>query len=403
MSLNDPLTLASGLVINNRLAKAAMSEMLGDADHAPTTALVTLTKRFGDGGIGLQITGNVMIDRAHLGEPGNVVAERKHLAAFKAWARATTTPTLVQLNHPGRQSPRVINKTPVSASAVRLNQAGAFATPRALTTEEVKGVVAQFAAAAVVVKDAGFAGIEVHGAHGYLVSQFLSPKTNQRSDEYGGNLANRARFLLEIVAAVRAACGASFTLAVKMNSADFQRGGFAEEDAVAVARLLDGKIDLLEISGGTYESAVMTGQTKRKASTQQREAYFLVYAEAIRKALTTTPLMLTGGFRTTAGMNEALATGAVDVVGLARPLAVEPDLPRRLLDGSATQALAPPKPLGVAMIDGLNAIAWYQEQMNLLAAGKEPNPQLSRLGSVLRKLLEMGLGHRAVSTSKAAA
>lgn len=387
--LAESLVLPSGLKLENRIAKAAMSETLGELDGAPTERLSTLTRRFAQGGLALQITGNVMVDPAHVGEPGNVVADRRHLAGFRRWAQSSPVPTLVQLNHPGRQSPKMVNRAPVAPSAVRLNKVGAFATPRALTTAEVDDVVDRFVAAAVLVDDAGFAGIEVHGAHGYLVSQFLSPVTNLRTDQWGGSLENRARFLMEIVRRTRKATRPGFTIAVKLNSADFQRGGFSEGDALEVARMLDEEgIDLLEVSGGTYETAAMFAGPKR-ASTAAREAFFLDYAESIRRVLKKTPLMLTGGFRTSAGMEAALAGGAVDVIGLARPLAPEPDLPRELLAGTKTAAAPGPAPLGIRAFDELIGISWYQDQMFLLADGKEPRPQLSRLGSLLRKLIEL--------------
>ena len=402
--LASSLTLPSGLRLANRIAKAAMSETLGDASGAPDGRLWALNARFAGGGLGLQITGNVMVDPAHVGEPGNVVADRAHLAALTRWAASSTAPTLVQLNHPGRQSPKSLNKQPVSPSSVGLKMSGLFAVPRALGSDEVRGVVDQFAAAARLMQQAGFAGVQIHGAHGYLVSQFLSPLTNRRDDEWGGSLDNRARFLLEIVRAVRAATrpdrsGAGFTVAVKLNSADFQRGGFSSDDAMTVASWLDdpartdGGIDLLEISGGTYESPIMARGVRD--STRAREAYFLEYAEGIRKVVSRTPLMLTGGFRSAAGMESALASGAVDVVGLARPLAAEPDLPRRLLDGSASEALPPPAPIGVRMLDDLIGIAWYQQQMARMARGADPLPGLSRVAVLVKKLVEVLFAKRA--------
>lgn len=395
--LASSLTLPSGLRLANRIAKAAMSETLGDADGAPGAALATLNERFARGGVGLQITGNVMIDPAHRGEPGNVVADPRHLAAFARWASSSSAPTLVQLNHPGRQSPRSLNKSPVAPSTVGLKMSGMFATPRALGGAEVRGIVDRFAAAARLMQEAGFAGVQIHGAHGYLVSQFLSPLTNQRADEWGGPLENRARFLLEIVRAVRAATGKEFTLAVKLNSADFQRGGFSKDDALVVAGWLDGTIDLLEISGGTYESPVMGRGTRD--STRAREAYFLEYAEGIRKVVKQTPLMLTGGFRSAAGMEGALASGAVDVVGLARPLAAEPDLPRRLLAGTTSAAQPPPASIGVRMFDDLIGIAWYQQQMARMARGLDPLPGMSRVAVLLKKVVELSFARKVTTDS----
>jgi 2,4-dienoyl-CoA reductase-like NADH-dependent reductase (Old Yellow Enzyme family) len=390
-----PLTLPSGLVLPNRLAKAAMSEMLGDASGAPTPALSTLTACMGKSGVALQITGNVMIDPAHLGEPGNVVVApglgAAHEAALAQWASSTSTPTLVQLNHPGRQSPKSLNPTPVAPSAVQLAQAGAFARPRALDADEVEGVVAAFAAAARLVQQAGFAGVQLHAAHGYLLSQFLSPKTNLRTDRFGGSLENRARVLLAVVDAVRAACGPAFTLAVKLNSADFQRGGFSHDDALHVASWLDEHgVDLLEISGGTYERPAMAGNGER-ASTAEREAYFLTYAQGIRDRLRRTPLMLTGGLRSRAGIEACLASG-VDVVGLARPLTREPDLPHRLLRDAAARARETRPLLHVPTVDALVDVAVTQAELTALAHGKDPAQIPPRAWLLAKKLLAVRFG-----------
>ena len=182
------------------------------------------------------VTGNVMIDHGALGEPGNVViADDRHLGALKEWAKAGTsnnTQCWVQLNHPGKQAPKGLNKGTVSPSAVpfRADMQAFFATPRELTDAEVRELIQRFGKAAGVVKKAGFSGVQIHGAHGYLVSQFLSPHHNVRTDEWGGTPEKRRRFVLEVYAAMRKAVGAKFPIGIKLNSADFQRGGFTEEE-----------------------------------------------------------------------------------------------------------------------------------------------------------------------------
>jgi 2,4-dienoyl-CoA reductase-like NADH-dependent reductase (Old Yellow Enzyme family) len=230
-----------------------------------------------------------------------------------------------------------------------------------------------------VARAAGFAGVQIHAAHGYLISQFLSPLTNQRTDRWGGPLDHRMRFLLEVARAVRAATGPGFAVMVKLNSADFQRGGFDQEESLVVVEALEAEgIDLLEVSGGNYESTAMFG----RASTRAREAYFLEQVEAIR-ARTRLPLMLTGGFRTAAAMNRALASGAVDVIGMARPLIVEPDLPRRLLDGRAAGAAHDQIRMRGKVTDDLLQGTWYARQLRRLAAGREPDPRLGRWSSIV--------------------
>lgn len=264
--LSQPFTLPNGTVVKNRLFKSAMSEALGTRPGAATPELVRLYGAWADGGIGLCVTGNVMVDRRALGEPGNVVIEdERFLPELRAWAQAATrngTQCWVQLNHPGKQAPKGLNKENIAPSAVpfRAEMQAFFPTPREMTDAEVREVIARFAKAAGLVKQAGFTGVQIHGAHGYLVSQFLSPHHNRRTDEWGGSPEKRRRFVLAVLAAIRAQVGPSFPIGIKLNSADFQRGGFTEEESLDTIRALaEAGIDLIEISGGTYEAPVMTG------------------------------------------------------------------------------------------------------------------------------------------------
>jgi 2,4-dienoyl-CoA reductase-like NADH-dependent reductase (Old Yellow Enzyme family) len=220
---------------------------------------------------------------------------------------------------------------------------GQFGEPVPLTGEEIEDLIGRFATAASAAKEAGFTGVQIHAAHGYLISQFLSPRANQRTDQWGGNLENRARFLMEAVRRVRAAVGPAFPVSVKLNSADFQKGGFAFEDSLQVARWLeDAGVDLLEISGGSYEQPAMMDMDGMEpadrptvaASTAAREAYFVDFAKAMKAELKTMPLMVTGGFRSRAAMDHALSTGSADLIGIGRPLCGDPDACRKLLDGA---------------------------------------------------------------------
>lgn len=372
-TLASPLPLRCGAILANRVAKSAMSERLAGPDRAPTDAHVRLYRTWAEGGAGLLITGNVMVDPAHLGERGNVAVEdRRHLPALRAWAAASgPVPQWVQLNHPGRQAPLRLDPAPVGPSPVAMTGSyGVFGTPRELTDAEVVGVVERFATTAGILQEAGFHGVQIHAAHGYLVTQFLSPRTNLRTDRWGGGLDGRSRFLREVVTAVRTAVGPTFPVGVKLNTADFQRGGFSEDEGVEVARMLEGLgVDLLELSGGTYEKAAMFAEGPPKESTRQREAFFLEQAERIR-GVVGTPLLLTGGFRTRPAMEEALRSGAIDVVGLARPLCVEPDLPRRLLSGTADAALPVTLHTGLSSLDSMLTGAWYQVQLGRLGRGQ---------------------------------
>jgi 2,4-dienoyl-CoA reductase-like NADH-dependent reductase (Old Yellow Enzyme family) len=396
-SLRAPLRLASADLLPNRLAKAAMSETLGELDTGePTDELVRLYERWGRSGAGVLITGNVMVDRGGRGEPGNVLIEdERHLPALRRWADAAQAHGArlwMQINHAGRQSPRRLSKRPVAPSAVPLRGFfGMFAKPRALESREIEEIITRFATTAAVAKEAGFAGVEVHGAHGYLVSQFLSPLTNLRADAWGGAAARRRRFAIEVVRAIRHATGPAFTIAFKLNSADFQRGGFEVGESIEVAKALEAEgVDLIEVSGGTYEKPAMSGSEERaqRASTRAREAYFLEYAQQIRAA-TSVPLMLTGGLRSAAAMSEAIESGAIDVIGLGRPMTYEPELPARLLSGARPAATNIEVRTRVRRITDLAQVAWYQQQMLRIAAGDEPDLAMTAWSSVFRSMKRM--------------
>ena len=395
--LAQTLTLPCGAVLPNRLAKSAMSEALGTMDNRVTPALERLYGTWAQGGIGLCITGNVMIDRAALGEPGNVAIEdERDLDALKRWAAAGTrggTQLWMQINHPGKQSPKGLNRENVAPSAIpfRKEMQAFFATPRELTPSEIEALVQRYATTARIAQKAGFSGVQIHGAHGYLVSQFLSPHHNRREDDWGGTPAKRRRFVLAVLAAMRAAVGPQFPIGIKLNSADFQRGGFTEEESLeTITALVEAGIDLVEISGGTYEAPAMTGVVK--SSTRDREAYFLAFAEKVR-AITRVPLMLTGGFRSLGGMREALASEAIDLVGLGRLLAVEPNLPKRLLAGQEPTQVIKPIVTGIKLIDrmALMEVAWYTRQLHRIGKGEPPRPNESGLKAFLLGQFENGI------------
>lgn len=377
------------ITFKNRIIKGAMSEALANRLGQPNHLHFGLYEAWGKGGLGCAITGNVMVDARAKNEPGVVIIESdRDLADLKHWAdlgKRYGMVQLVQLSHPGRQCPKGLNKETVAPSAVPFSPALAtmFPTPRALTHAEILDIIQRFATAARVCEQAGFEGVQLHGAHGYLISQFISPLTNQRTDQWGGSVENRMRFLLEIYKAVRAATSDNFIVAVKLNSADFQRGGISEDDVIQVFKSIDqAGIDLIEISGGSYEAPAMAGakSQQRKASTIAREAYFLDFAEKIRQHVRC-KLMVTGGFRTVAGMNAAIASGACDFVGLARPFAVETDLANRLLVGQDVRYATKPIKTGLPFIDkmAIMEIIWYAAQFKQIGEGKAPNPKLSPL------------------------
>lgn len=400
-TLEQPLTLPCGIAIKNRFAKSAMSETLGTTDNRATAGLAQLYQTWAEGGTGLLITGNVMVDSRHLGEPNNVVLEDdRDLDAIRRWAKAGTannTQLWMQLNHPGKQTPKLLTKQSVSPSAIpfRKDMQSFFNTPRALTEVEIIDIIERFGRSAALAKQAGFSGVQIHGAHGYLVSQFLSPHHNQRQDQWGGSLENRMRFAVEVYKSIRAQVGNGFPIGIKLNSADFQRGGFTEDESMQVAETLtELGLDLLEISGGTYEAPSMTGLDIAD-STRQREAYFLDYAQKIRQRVSI-PLMVTGGFRTDAGMRDALTSGATDLIGLARPLAVEPNLPNRVLAGETVESKVRPIKTGIKLVDkaAMMETMFYTYQLARIAKGKAPQPHANGLWSLLRAITIMTLRTR---------
>ncbi len=261
--------------------------------------------------------------------------------------------------------------------------------PRALSEPEIADLIARFGRAAGVLVQAGFTGVQIHGAHGYLVSQFLSPLHNQRTDDWGGSLENRARFALSVYRAIREAVGPGVPVSIKMNSADFQRGGFDEADSLRVMSWLEeAGIDLIEVSGGTYEAPAMTGA---RQSTREREGYFLDFVARAREHLRV-PLCVTGGFRTPAGMERAIAEGAA-MVGLARALCIQPELPAAVLAGEDVQSLVRRLTTGFRGIDRVATldVLWYETQLARMAAGRDPDPDLGEWRSLLSTLSRAGL------------
>ncbi|BCS97753.1 NADH oxidase [Desulfoluna limicola] len=393
--LAAPLTLPCGAVLKNRILKSAMSEIMGDRKHGPTPELFRLYERWSEGGTGLLVTGNVMVDRRALGEPSNVVIEDdRHVEALATWAESGKkdgTHIWVQLNHPGRQSPSFLSPEPVAPSAVPYTSdlKRAFNTPRALSEAEILEIIDRFAKAAGTVKRAGFTGVQIHGAHGYLVSQFLSPLYNHRSDRWGGDISGRMRFVLEIYRAIRREVGPEFPVGIKINSSDFKGNGFTEEEAlVVITALSEEGIDLVEISGGNYEAPAMMGEAKGQ---KKAAPYFIEFADRAARAVPT-PIVLTGGFRTGEMMKAALSETDVSMVGLARPLVVDPKLPEKVLSGTPFTSSIKPLSTGIKLLDRITMleITWYENQMRYLGMGRDPKPDENVYKTVWKILSGMG-------------
>ena len=353
-ALNSRLVLPCGASVENRLCKAAMTEGLADAGNRATARHVTLYRRWAEGGAAVLLTGNVQVDRRYLERAGNITIDgpqdRSQLAALEAMAEAGTTSGAhlwMQISHAGRQTPKLIATEPVGPSEIPVAlPGGRFGKPRALRVMRFAMSLSALRLPPASRNRRGFTGVQVHSAHGYLLSEFLSPRVNVRDDEWGGCLENRARLLLDTVRAVRARVGPDFPVTVKLNSADFQKGGFSFDDCLHVIEMLNEEgLDLLEVSGGNYEQPKLMGirglepvfEEKVQESTRAREAYFFDYAVAASQ-VAKMPLMVTGGFRSAQGMGEALSGGDVDMIGLARPLCVDPNFPAKIMSGELQEA-----------------------------------------------------------------
>ncbi|KLU23743.1 2,4-dienoyl-CoA reductase [Caballeronia mineralivorans PML1(12)] len=376
-SLFSPLDLPNGTRVPNRLAKAAMEENMAGPGQLPGAALQGLYRAWGTGGAGLIITGNVMVDGRALTGPGGVVLEADTpLGEFIEWARAARqggAQVWMQINHPGRQVRAAMRGKVWAPSAVALDlgkHSKLFGQPESMSEADIHETVGRFAATALAAERAGFTGVEIHAAHGYLLSQFLSPLTNRRDDAWGGSLANRARLLLDIVRAVRACVSPDFCVAVKLNSADFQRGGFSAEDARQVILWLNElPVDLVELSGGSYESPAMQGEAA-DGRTLAREAYFLEFAKELA-TVARMPVMTTGGIRRRAVAEQVVASG-VAMVGIATAFAHVPDLPKRWLSDDESTVQDP-------------QVTWKDRALAALA----------RMAVIKRRLRALGAGHAA--------
>lgn len=398
--LFESLALPNGSVLKNRLAKAATEESLAAYGQLPDEKLITLYQRWADGGAGLLITGNVMIAPDALTGPASVVLqEGTDLAPFRRWAQAGRSGGAqfwMQLNHPGRQTYAMLGEEAVSASDVAVDIGGMsknFAQPRALRDEEVRGLIARFAKSAQLAEQSGFSGAQIHAAHGYLINQFLSPLTNRRADHWGGPLENRARFLFEAVRAVRAAVSDGFTVAVKLNSADFQKGGFDTEDAKWVVEQLGTMgVDMVELSGGSYESPAMQGRTDEGTSTGRREAYFVEFAREVAQ-IAKMPIMVTGGIRRREVAEAALTskTGGigVSVLGMASAMAFEPDLPNNWKANKTPDVMVPNVQWKDKRMAGLATMTLAYKQLDRLSSGKKPNPKASPLITMIGNQMKM--------------
>ena len=404
--INESFTLPCGQVIKNRICKAAMTERIAKGNNLAHQGHANLYDRWADGNIGISLTGNVQVDRRNLEGPANVAIDKNNYKeqfdALKAWSKAGTknnTQLWMQISHAGRQTPGEINSSPMAPSDIGLKIPGKnFGTPTPMTEEDILDVIDRFVFTAKIARDTGFTGVQFHSAHGYLLSEFLSPDINNRTDAWGGSIENRTRIHLEIIKRCRQEVGEDFPISVKLNSADFQKGGFSPNESIKVAQMLENAgVDIIEISGGTYEQPKLIGveasinakrSEKRKESTIAREAYFLEYAQDIRKAVSI-PLMVTGGFRTREGINDALQSNVCQIVGIGRPLCADPYCIKKMLSGEletlpsfektlslGPYILSPSSPFTlIKVINAFASMAWFYQQIKNMAKGLMPNQE----------------------------
>jgi 2,4-dienoyl-CoA reductase-like NADH-dependent reductase (Old Yellow Enzyme family) len=403
LRLFEPLELPSGDILPNRIAKAAMEENMSDAEQLPGPALRTLYERWSRGGVGLIISGNVMIDaRAMTGAAGVVLDSAQPLAPFTEWAKAAHAGggrAWLQINHPGRQTPTALGQEAVAPSAIPVRipgHEGRFPIPRALREGEIFDLIDKFATTAQLVEKAGFSGVQIHAAHGYLISQFLSPLANQREDDWGGSLDRRSRFLVEVVRAVRARVHRSFSVGVKLNAGDFQKGGFdIAEAALVVARLEMLGVDLVELSGGTYESPAMQGRVA-SGDALTRGGYFVELARTIA-ARAAIAIMVTGGITERAAAEAALTPGpggaAVAMVGIASALGFYPDLPREWRNDMALAPQVPRAPW-MSPVGNVANMEMVRVQLRRLGRGHRPGVWTSPLWALAAYLVRTGLTTR---------
>jgi 2,4-dienoyl-CoA reductase-like NADH-dependent reductase (Old Yellow Enzyme family) len=343
------------------MAKSAMSDSLGDGTGHPSTEQIRLYQRWAEGGVAIAIIGEVQGTPHFAEKPGNLVLnEASELSRFRELAKQGSqngTQLWLQLGHAGAlaYTPTSCPKGPSALDLPGLSCAE-------LTIDDIHQFTFEFARTAKLAQSAGFGGVQIHAAHGFLLSQFLSPLFNKRDDEFGGPITNRMRLLLMTIDAVRAATGPNFPIAVKLNSSDQLEGGLGEEDALEVVAALDqSSIDLIDISGGTYFPGA-----KAASDSAGRGPYFLEFAKRARKA-TAKPLMLTGGFKTRAQAEDAVKSGAVDIIGLARALVLEPSLPNLW---QADQTPEPDFPRFNEAPEG-GITAWYSMRLTMIGSDSE--------------------------------
>jgi 2,4-dienoyl-CoA reductase-like NADH-dependent reductase (Old Yellow Enzyme family) len=336
--LFTPIRLGA-MTVPNRFVRSATHAYLADDEGCVTDRLVELHRRLAEGEIGLIITGHAYVQPSGKASPRQIAVYEDRfiegLARIPAAVHDFPTRVFLQIAHAGRQTkPKLCGCVPVSPSPVY--DPVSKIMPRELSVDEIRTLVADFAAAAVRAKRAGYDGVQLHAAHGYLLSSFLSPHTNRRKDEWGGPIENRARALLETLRGVKAACGLDFPVIVKLNSEDFLEGGLTVDDAVLVARMLgEAGIDGIEVSGGMAEAG--KGSIWPGLRSEEDEGYFVASAARVKQAVGV-PVFGLGGIRTLSAAERMVTDGRVDLISMSRPFIRDPYLVKHFREGSVTRS-----------------------------------------------------------------
>ena len=359
--LFEPLELACGVILKNRIIKSAMSDSLGDGCGNPTDLQCNLYQRWAQGGLAASIIGEVQGNPNYAEKPGNLVLnDQSNHAKYRELASKgsiNNSQLWLQLGHAGAMAHLPISK-PKGPSEIDIP--GLYC--EALELTEINALPAEFARTALLAKELGFGGVQIHAAHGFLLSQFLSPLFNKRTDEYGGTIQSRMKILIEVIDEVRHAVGRQFPIAVKLNATDMLEGGLEPIHSLKVISELENtSIDLIDISGGTYFPGAKSASEKAS-----KGPYFLDYAKQARK-ITKKPIMITGGFKNFTQAIEALSEGNIDVVGLARAIALSPSL---AMDWQKSSPENPAFPRFSNPPEG-GITAWYTMRLTQIAEGQE--------------------------------
>jgi len=334
-------TAINGLTIRNRLVRSATWEGMCDPDGRPTEKLCSFYRKLAEGGIGLLISGYTFIRPEGKQLPGKMGIHTDEFA--KDYEKLVKTvheaggKIAVQIVHAGGQAiPDNSGHHPVAPSAVKA--AHYSIKPLELSRKEIYEITEAFGEGARRAKEYGFDAVQLHGAHGYLINQFMSPHTNLRKDEYGGSVENRSRFATEVYRNVRGKVGNDYPVMIKMNCADNMEGGLTIEDGIFIAqKLSEAGMDAVEVSSGNSASGIKNGPLRMKINKPEKEAWNMEYARQV-KAAVNCPVMVVGGFRSYDICEKVIALEAVDCVTMSRPLIREPDLASRWEKGDRSPA-----------------------------------------------------------------